>query len=262
MITVLTPTYNRAHTLSRVYDSLCAQTAVDFEWLVVDDGSTDETHDLVRNMRAQACFEVVIVGQVNSGKHVAINTGSRMAQGEWILILDSDDALVPAAIATINEAITTIRNPDLVGICFRKAYFGGEIVGHIHVGAPRLFLHPTEAGELFGGDLAYVFRRASLRSHPFPIIIGETFFPELYVWNQIGDDGTIVFFADEAIYLCEYLPDGYSANFATNLKRNPKGFLTYYRAQMFRERTMVRKVKCFVRALQCAYFVFVNMVRS
>jgi glycosyltransferase involved in cell wall biosynthesis len=261
MITVLTPTYNRAHTLDRAYQSLVAQTAQDFEWLVVDDGSTDGTPALLRDLRARAPFPLRVVAQANGGKHVALNAGSDAAAGEWVLILDSDDALVPDALATIRGAIAARADPDVVGLCFRKAAFDGTIVGIAAPEADPVFLSPTHAGQLFRGDLAYVFRAVSLRAHPFPVIAGEIFFPELYVWNRIGDDGRILCFPSRAIYLCEYLPDGYSANFAHNLRRNPRGFLVYYRAQIRRERSTVRRLKCLVRALQCVGFIAAKKVR-
>jgi len=262
MITVLTPTWNRAHTLKRVYESLCAQTDARFEWLVVDDGSTDGTAALLEQLQADARFPVRIVSQPNGGKHVAINAGGAQSAGEWVLILDSDDALVPEAVAAVHREIARDPGPDVSGLCFRKAYFDGRIVGRTDVREARLFLHPTRAGQLFKGDLAYVFRRSALRSHPFPVIPGEKFFPELYVWNLIGDDGRILFFPHEAIYLCEYLPDGYSANFPRVLKGSPRGFFIYYRAQVRREATLLRKVKCAVRALQCLGYGLVKRMRS
>ncbi len=146
-------------------------------------------------------------------------------------------------------------------MCFRKAYFDGELVGKPSEES-RVFLHPTEASGLFRGDLAYVFRKSALRSCPFPVIPGEIFFPELYVWNQIGDQGRILFFPGKAIYLCEYLPDGYSANFKRNLARNPQGFLIYYRAQLRRETNVVRRLKCFVRAMQCLGYIYARKIRS
>lgn len=262
MITVLTPTYNRAHTLERAFRSLAAQTDVRFEWLVVDDGSSDGTQALLQSLIPQACFGMRVVCQENGGKHVAINTGSGLAHGEWILILDSDDALLPDAIAAINKEVGEDPGPDISGLCFRRIHFDGGLVGVNSVRESRLFLHPTEASEIFKGDLAYVFRRSSLQSHPFPVIPGEVFFPELYVWNRIGDEGRILYFPDQAIYLCDYLPDGYSANFPRNLRRNPRGFLIYYRSQISRERTALRKVKCLVRALQCWWHVLVKKAGS
>ena len=262
MITVLTPTYNRAYTLTRVFQSLSEQIDSRFEWLVIDDGSTDETRELVEKWSQQARFKIRYIHQVNGGKHVAINTGCKLAYGEWILILDSDDILTPDAVSTVNEIIENNVQPEILGFCFRKAYLDGILIGEIKNIGFKLFLHPTEAGTLLKGDLAYIFRRSSLQSHPFPVFCREKFVPELYIWNKIGDDGKILFFTHKVIYLCEYLSDGYSENFSKNLKRNPKGFLIFYRSQFFREKSVVRKLKCAIRSVQCLCYAFVNKLQT
>ena len=95
MITVFTPTYNRAYTLKRLFESLQDQTFRDFEWLVVDDGSTDNTQELLADMQDNATFPMRVFRQENSGKHIAINLGAREAAGEWFFIVDSDDSLPP-----------------------------------------------------------------------------------------------------------------------------------------------------------------------
>ena len=93
--TVFTPTCNRCATLPRVYASLAAQTFRDFEWLIVDDGSTDCTAALVDKWTAQADFPIRYLRQENRGKHIASNRAVREARGELFLVLDSDDACVP-----------------------------------------------------------------------------------------------------------------------------------------------------------------------
>lgn len=260
MITVFTPTYNRAHTLERVFQSLTEQTDRQFEWLVVDDGSTDGTGELMQSLACRATFSVRYVRQENGGKHAAINTGATEAAGDWILILDSDDALTTDAVSAARMAIAKHAAPDLSGVCFRKAFFNGELIGERAPMEPELFLHPTVAGQLLKGDLAYVFRRAALLAHPFPLIAGENFVPELYIWNKIGDRGRIVFMTQKVIYLCDYLDDGYSHNFMKNVRRNPRGFLLYYRAQFAREKTGLRKLKCAVRSLQCGYYALTKKI--
>jgi len=251
MITILTPTYNRSHTLPRLYESLCNQESKNFEWVVVDDGSTDETRTLLFNFAEAASFPVKIMSQSNSGKHVAVNAGVSAAAGDWIFIVDSDDALTSDAIATVARVLSDFISDNLVGVCFRKAHFDGTIIGKKIDGPSVMKLTPTSAGALLQGDLAYVFRRDSMLKHPFPVIEGEKFVPELYIWNKIGDEGDIYFFIDKYIYLCEYLPDGYSYNFSKNLRRNPRGFMLYYRSQISREDRMVRKIKCVIRLIQC-----------
>jgi len=257
MITVLTPTYNREHTLKRLFDSLKLQTVQSFEWVLVDDGSTDSTAGLVRGFERDANFPVSYITQANSGKHVAVNTGVRQAKGDWVFIVDSDDALPSRAIETLARDIREFASDDLAGLCYRRRFFDGGLVGVQVSGddAPR-FLHPTDASMQFKGDLAYVFRTSALLRHPFPVIEGERFVPELYIWNQIGDEGKILFFSNVAIYLCEYLADGYSENFASNLRRNPRGFGLFYRAQFFREKSFVRRVTNAIRAMQCLFFAY------
>ena len=128
MITVLTPTYNRSHTLSRLYESLCNQESKNFEWVVVDDGSTDNTQDLLFDLAKSASFAIQVISQPNSGKHVAVNTGVSVATGDWNFIVYSDDALTPDAIGTIEVALNNFSSDNLVGLCFRKAYFDGRII--------------------------------------------------------------------------------------------------------------------------------------
>lgn len=262
MITVLTPTYNRAHTLKRVFDSLAKQTVIDFEWLVIDDGSTDGTKVLLEELENEANFRIRYFCQRNGGKHIAINTGCNLALGAWILILDSDDALIPDAIGTATEDIKKYPNQEIMGFCYRKSYFDGTLIGVNENLESELFLHPTQAGKILKGDLAYIFRREALQAHPFPVINGEKFVPELYIWNKIGDDGKILAFPNKSIYLCEYLTDGYTANFLKNLKRNPKGFLIFYRSQIFREKILVLKIKYVVRSLQCIWYALANKLQK
>lgn len=262
MITVLTPSYNRAHTLPRLFDSLCAQENLNFEWLVVDDGSSDGTGLLLGKLASEAPFSVRYIHQKNSGKHVAINAGCAIAHGPWILILDSDDALTPDAIHTVVNAIEENKELKIPGLCFRKKYFDGRMIGSVVAMDEKLMMHPTEASNVLRGDLAYVFRRSSLLAHPFPIIKNEKFIPELYVWNKIGDGGKILFYTSKAIYLCDYLSDGYTINFSKNLKRNPRGFLLYYWSQISRERSATRKLKCAIRSFQCLSYAILGKINK
>lgn len=254
MISIVTPTYNRAHTLPRLFDSLCQQTYRNFEWMVIDDGSTDDTPELLANFKRSAPFAVQVIQQANSGKHVAVNAGVSIATGEWVFIVDSDDALTPDAILTVEEKLSQFNSSRLVGLAFRKAFYDGQIIGE-RIGPGVMRLNPTGAGELFKGDLAYVFKKEAMLKHPFPVIPGEKFVPELYIWNKIGDEGDIYYFTDICIYLCEYLPDGYSRNFNANLRRNPRGFLLYYKSQISRETTITNKLKRTIRAAQCYLFI-------
>lgn len=260
MITVLTPTYNRSHTLLRLFESLCNQEYKRFEWMVIDDGSNDNTQAFLADFKKLAPFAIKVIKQPNSGKNFAVNVGVIGAIGDWIFIVDSDDALTPDAIATIEEKLADVNSERLVGLCFRKAHFSGELIGR-SIGQDVQKLTPTEAGSLIEGDLAYVFKRDSMLRNPFPVIHGEKFVPELYIWNKISDEGDIYFYLSKYIYLCEYLVDGLSRNFSTNLKNNPRGFLLYYMSQISREKEIKNKMKRLIRATQCYIYIFLKMVK-
>lgn len=248
MITVLTPTYNRKWTLERLYLSLSNQSLKDFEWVVVDDGSTDDTASLIMQYKRAASFDVRYYYQENAGKHIALNTGCAHSKGDYIFIVDSDDALDVKAIEIIIREIA--ENPGYVGYCFRKKTFCGQFLG-VQIVSDKLEMSPTAASHVFKSDLAYVFSKESMVANPFPKIDGEKFVPELFIWNRIADEGGILFFPDEWIYLCEYLPDGYSMNFSSNIMKNPKGFALYYWDQFRREFSPVNKSKALIRYLQC-----------
>ena len=263
MISIITSTYNRCHTLPRLWDSLCAQaTEYSFEWVLVDDGSTDGTgqwfKDLNHNVHnigfPNPGFTTRYVHQPNQGKHVALNTGVSVATGQWCFILDSDDALTPNAVERLRSDLGKVTDDQTtVGLCYRKQSLDGQLIGNLVYGE-SIELSPNEAGELFKGDLAYVFRTSALLAHQFPVFPDEKFVPELLVWNQISDAGTIRYYPETAIYLCEYLPDGYSANFKKMLRQNTWGFGLFYRDQVRRLPIGVSWFKSMIRLIQCRYY--------
>lgn len=250
-LSILTPTYNRAYTLPRLYKTLVEQTDKNFEWVVVDDGSTDDTYAVISQWQSSSQFSIIYIKKDNGGKHTAINSGVLSCSAEWIFIVDSDDGLEKNAIEIANFNINNNNTPSIGGYCYRKSYFDKGLVGNPPEINSPIILHPTKAGHYFGGDLAYIFRRKNMIERKFPIIKNEKFVPELYIWNKIGDDSTIIFYPDISIYNCEYLTDGYSKNFFKNLKNNPIGFGMYYGDQFFREERFLLKLKCAIRWSQC-----------
>ncbi|MDE7526009.1 glycosyltransferase family 2 protein [Aeromonas salmonicida] len=254
MITIVTPTYNRAYFLPRLYGSLCQQTIRCFEWLIIDDGSTDHTFDFISRCIGSADFKVHYHYQKNGGKHRAINTAISRASGDWILIVDSDDLLTHDAVDKLYRHINYIDS-EFVGMCFRKATLSGQIIGALEVSFNKtMVMNPTMAGHILKGDLAYLFRTKVMKVCPFPEFKNENFVPELYVWNKISDVGEIIFYVDQIIYICEYLPDGYTNNFKRNLKSNPHGFGVFYRDQIIRDVRWIGKIKACIRSFQCIIY--------
>ena len=129
MITVFTATFNRAKTLPRAFESLKNQTFLNFEWIIVDDGSNDDTTKVVADF-ATSTFEIKYIKQVNKGKHFAINKGVSLATGDVFFILDSDDFLPKNTIEVVMQKFANINKKALVGgVVGRKSFFDNRIVG-------------------------------------------------------------------------------------------------------------------------------------
>ena len=188
--TVFTATYNRAHTLHRVYESLAAQTFRDFEWVVVDDGSQDGTRARVASWAREATFPIRYFWQPNSGKHVAFNRGVREARGELFLNFDSDDACVPEALERMRLhwlAIPAAERASFSAVTVNCMDEQGRVVGNA-LDRPVLDSDTLEAVYRFGvrGEKWGFHRTDVLRAFPFPEPRGVPFVPEMIVWGRIA----------------------------------------------------------------------------
>jgi glycosyltransferase involved in cell wall biosynthesis len=188
--TVFTPTYNRAHTLHRVYESLQRQTCHDFEWLIVDDGSTDATREVVGQWQQQAKFPISYIYQENQGKHVAFNRGVSEARGEFFLTLDSDDSCVPEALGRFKyhwDAIPANLRDRFAAVTALCKDQDGRLVGDKF---PRDLMDsdPLEMRYKFKvrGEKWGFTRTEILKQFPYPIIDATSYVPESIVWNAIA----------------------------------------------------------------------------
>jgi glycosyltransferase involved in cell wall biosynthesis len=190
LFTIFTPTYNRAHTLRRAYDSLSAQTLRDFEWIVVDDGSTDGTEDLVAGWLKSANFPMRYLRQDNSGKHIAHNLALDAARGKFFTCLDSDDALPADSLAKLArawDAIPDSEKPNFCGVDGLCRDQHGQIVGDKYARDPldadmreRKYVHGPR-GEKWGVVLTDIARR-----YPFPQVAIGKYLPEGIVWLDMA----------------------------------------------------------------------------
>lgn len=212
MITVFTPTYNRAALLPKLYDSLKSQTSFNFEWLIVDDGSQDNTHEVVEFFIKECdAFPIRYYLQENHGKHVAINYGVQLARGEMFFIVDSDDWLPNNAIELIHSFFSEIKELNgYAGVAGLKLYGSGNIVGSTFGGRCIDCTTLERAKHSISGDKAEVFYTELLKRYPFPVFEGENFLSEEIVWNRIARDGYKFRWFNEGLYYCEYLEDGLS----------------------------------------------------
>ena len=222
LITVFTPTYNREQLLSRLFTSLQEQSFKDFEWLIVDDGSTDNTHDVVQKFVEEGIVPIKYVFKRNGGKHRAINEGVKHAKGELFFIVDSDDMLPPDALKRVAEVYQQIKGDrDFGGVAGVDAYPDGRIVGS-GLPAPVIDCNSINIRSKYhvAGDLSEVFRTDVMREFPFPEIEGEKFCPEVLVWNRIARKYKLRYF-NEAIYIAEYQPEGLTARIVEIRMKSP-----------------------------------------
>lgn len=210
LITVFTPSYNRASFLLDVFECLCKQTFRDFEWIVVDDGSTDNTKDVMDKIIAGCdSFPIRYIYKENGGKHTAINVGVKKAKGELFLILDSDDSLPKDSLEIIAKQNETCNSKkDWAGVCGLMAHHNGERIGG---GFPVEELYESSLYFRYKlgvtGDLLEVFKTLVLKEFPFPEINGENFCPEALVWNRIAVKYKLYCF-NKVVYYRDYLEGG------------------------------------------------------
>jgi glycosyltransferase involved in cell wall biosynthesis len=242
-ITIFTPSYNRAHLLKRVYESLLKQTNTCFEWIIVDDGSTDATEQVCQSFLLEHNIPITYHRQENKGKHFAINQGVKMAKGDLILILDSDDALTNDAIQQIiKNAKEVIDNPNIAGIVGRKIYFDSKLIGNLigtNIISNALNIRYQHK---IGGDLAEVYKKEVLREFPFPEIDNEKFCAESLVWNRIALKYNLLY-TDIPIYQVEYLPDGLSSEIVKIRMTSPITSMICYSELASYKIPFIQKVK-------------------
>ncbi len=226
MITIMTPTYNRGYILPNAYKSLKAQTSFEFEWIIVDDGSIDNTEEMVKTwLSEENLFNIIYIKQQNGGKHRAVNRGVLLASYDYFLILDSDDYLTENAVALIHKWIKDIEDLEgFAGVSGLKSE-KGKVVG----GNPKLKvvdatnLQRKKYGLL--GDKAEIYKTQIMKKYSFPEFEGENFLSECASWDRIAKDGYKIRWYNEIIYICEYRDDGLTKN-ASNITyvKNFQGF--------------------------------------
>jgi glycosyltransferase involved in cell wall biosynthesis len=231
MVTVFTPTYNRAYRLEKLYDSLRKQTSKSFEWIVINDGSTDNTNELFEKWLSEENDFTIIYKEVpNGGKHRAINKAVQMAASNAFFVVDSDDYLLPEAIEKVEGWFATVNDDDtFAGVSGLRGESIDSPIGGFgnfegeYVDCTNLERHLYNLLD----DKAEVYKTEVLKKYPFPEFEGENFVPESLIWDSIARDGYKIRWFNDIIYICEYLQDGLTASADRKFIDNPKGFLSY-----------------------------------
>ncbi len=208
-VSICTPTYNRAHCLDRLYNSLVDQTSKDFEWIIIDDGSKDKTKEKVEYFLDQKKIDVKYFYKNNGGKHTAIKEALNYATGDYFFIVDSDDYLKCTAVAVIIEKFSGISS-NFAGIAFMKEFENGNLVGTTFKGDYLDATSLERSKFKIRGDKAEVFFTKILKKYPFPVFDNEKFLTEAIIWNRIANDGYKIRWFNESIYVCQYQNDGLS----------------------------------------------------
>ena len=226
MISVLTPTFNRREKLADLYKSLEEQTSKEFEWVVVDDGSSDDTESYITGLKAT--FPIWYYRKENGGKHTALNYGLTKISNELTFIVDSDDRLPPAAIETICRYHKKYAaDEELCGYSFLKCYPDGTVNGKLFVPDEKIasYIDVRINADDTRADKAEVFKTSCLKEFPFPEYPGEKFLSEDVVWMRLARKYKMVHI-NKAIYIADYYADGLTHNRRRNNIQSPRGCMT------------------------------------
>jgi glycosyltransferase involved in cell wall biosynthesis len=232
MLTIFTPAYNRNYTLKRLYKSLLKQTNRDFEWLIVDDGSSDNTPNIIEKWQKENnVFSIIYIKQENGGKHRAINTGLKNAKGNFFFIVDSDDFIAQDAVETVARISSIIDEyPNFAGICGLRADVSGAPLGNSGRLTSIIDISMIDIRQKYKirGDMAEVFKTDILKRYPFPEFEGEKFISEAAVWNKISEQ-YILRYIPKVLYYCQYLPDGLTKSIRMRHRNSPMGTMYLYK---------------------------------
>ena len=225
-LTIFTPAYNRAHTLARTYESLCRQDCKDFVWLVVDDGSTDETAETVKKwQKSQNEFEIRYLYKENGGMHTAHNAAYEVIDTELNVCIDSDDCLAEGAVQKIKTAWEKVREKGYAGLIGLDADIETKKI--IGTGFPPNLADTTLGGYYAGGgagDKKLVYRTDVINSVPtYPVFEGEKYVGLVYKYTLIDQKYKLAVL-DEVLCEVEYQPDGSTGTMFRQYLNNPKGF--------------------------------------
>lgn len=242
MITVFTPAYNRAHTIYRVYESLKSQTYHDFEWIIVDDGSSDDTKKVADRFIAEnPFFEIRYFYQTNQGKHIATNRAVREARGEFFITLDSDDGCKPDALECFLKVWDTIPKAErekYKGVSCRccKPETPDQIIGtHLSKRVLDSNDHDLRYRYKVKGELWGMTRRQIMLENPYPEIKGLHYYPEGVYWGRIGRN-YITRYVDEPLRY--YYVDGTEKE--NQLTKKIHANETYYAREYMMSKAMIQ----------------------
>ena len=255
LVTIFTPTYNRARLLKRLYESLKEQSDKDFEWIIVDDGSKDNTKEVVQGFIKEKIIPIKYLKKENEGKHIAINVGCDMAEGELFFIVDSDDYIPKEAIEEVKRDWKKYRNnTGIAGLVYLKAWKNGNLMGRKFEKDEFISNHVKEynKGGVWGEKLK-ILRTEIFRKNKFPKYENEKYVGEHVLWIQVSRKYDLVYI-NKVLYIAEYLEDGLTMAGRKLRIENPLGGIKG--AQVLMQKDMCLKLRIKNNLLYSAYSFF------
>lgn len=227
-LSVITPTYNRAHLLERVFKSLLKQTIKSFEWIIVDDGSTDETQQVVIDWIDGAPFPITYVFQENQGKPSAYNHAVNLACGEFLTCVDSDDWLPVNGVENRIRLMQIYADADdICGITGLAANSDGKLIGYSFP-ENGIIGSKQHLNSVAPGDKSTTFKTSVLKKFPFPQFPNEKFLPESIIYNRMFQSGYKFASSNEVLTVVDYQDGGLSDSALSLRMKSLNGTLMYY----------------------------------
>lgn len=233
LLTVFTPTYNRAYCLNACYQSLLRQTCKDFVWLIIDDGSTDKTRELVNSWIKENRIEINYHWQENQGMHGAHNTAYELINTDLNVCIDSDDYMPEHAVEKITMFWKRYGSDKVSGIIGLDSYTDKNIIGtELPKGLQSSTLFDLYYKYGVTGDKKLVYRTELTKQHPYPIFENEKYVGLAYKYYMLDKQYELLLL-NEVLCCVEYLLDGSSLNMFNQYRKNPRGF-AFYRKELMK----------------------------
>lgn len=248
-LTIFTPTYNRAYILPKLYESLCVQTCQDFEWLIVDDGSTDNTKAVFDDWIKESRISLKYVFQENGGKMRAYNRAVGMAHGELFVCIDSDDILASETVVADSlhfwdQHCGEKSNKPIAGMISFRISPKGKSIEHVKEGFE--VKSSEEIFNMYTGEHTDFVKTEILRHYPYLVFEGEKFTTDVYIFREMDEDYNFLlhpYFSQ----ICQYHDDGYTKSYRRILFDNPRGFREIHAQSIrLRKRGYWRSIICYI----------------
>lgn len=255
-ITVFTPTFNRAHLLPRLYESLCRQTNQQFIWLVIDDGSTDCTKELIQSWMEEDKIQIHYHYKDNGGMHTGHNAAYRLIETELNVCIDSDDYMPDDAVELILKTWNSIQNKDrYAGIIGLDALSDGTIIGtEMPEGVKNGSYHELYSTNKAQGDKKFVLKTEELKKYPlYPEYENEKLVPLGILYIMMGEDKPYIFL-NQILCIVEYQAGGSSNTIFKQYKQSPRGFAYARKIHIKYTPNFRKKIKSYCHLISSAIF--------